>query len=90
MAASEAVRLRSNAPISMAYHWPKPYIDKPHPDSPHEHITHIGNPLAGWKWPRERVIKSIDDKSNTFYVLDPYNGKRSNVGVVRPIPPDVC
>jgi Protein of unknown function (DUF3892) len=59
-------------------------IDKPHPDSPHEHITHIGNPLTGWKWPREKVVKSIDDKSNTFYVLDPYNGKRSNVGVVRP------
>jgi len=59
-------------------------IDKPHPESPHEHITHVGNPAAGWKWPREKVIISIEDKSNTFYVLDPNNGKRSNVGVVRP------
>ncbi|HZP75427.1 MAG TPA: DUF3892 domain-containing protein [Pseudolabrys sp.] len=59
-------------------------IDKPHPDSPHEHITHVGNPGAGWKWPREQVIASIDAQSNTFYVLDPRTGKRSNVGVVRP------
>jgi hypothetical protein len=59
-------------------------IDKPHPDSPYEHITHIGNPSAGWKWPREKVIESIDAKTNTFYVLDPYNGKRSDVGVMRP------
>jgi Protein of unknown function (DUF3892) len=59
-------------------------IDKPHPDSPHEHITHIGNPAAGWKWPREKVIVSIEAKTNTFYVIDPYNGKRSEVAVVHP------
>jgi hypothetical protein len=59
-------------------------IDKPNPESAHEHITHVGNPVAGWKWPREKVIASIEAKINTFYVLDPYNGKRSDVGVVRP------
>jgi len=59
-------------------------IDKPHPQSPHEHITHVGNPVAHWKWPREQVIASIDAKSNTFYVIDPYTGKRADVGVVRP------
>ncbi|HKN29726.1 MAG TPA: DUF3892 domain-containing protein [Roseiarcus sp.] len=37
------------------------------------------------KWPREKVITSIDERSNTFYVVDPYNGKRSEVGVVRPL-----
>ena len=58
-------------------------IEKPHPDSPHEHITHLGNPSAGWKWTREEVITSIDTGSNTFFVIDPYNGKRSDVGVVR-------
>lgn len=57
-------------------------IVKPHPHSPHEHITHVGNPPR-WIWPREQVIESIEAKTNTFFVLDPRNGKRSNVGVVR-------
>jgi len=60
-------------------------IDKPHPQSPHEHITHLGNPAVGWKWTRERMIASIEAKANTFYVIDPYTGKRSDVGVVRPV-----
>jgi hypothetical protein len=58
-------------------------ITKPHPQSPHEHITALGNPSAGWKWSREDVIRSIDAGTNTFYVLDPYTGMRSDVGVVR-------
>ena len=58
-------------------------IRKPHPQSPHEHITHIGNPRNGWEWTREQVIASIEAKTNTFYVLDPYTGKRSDVGVVK-------
>lgn len=56
-------------------------ITKPHPQSPHEHITHLGNPPQ-WVWEREKVIASIEAKTNTFYVLDP-SGKRSDVGVVR-------
>lgn len=59
-------------------------ITKPHPQSPHEHITHLGNPAANWKWTREQVIASIEAKTNTFYVLDPHTGKRADVGVVRP------
>jgi Protein of unknown function (DUF3892) len=59
-------------------------IDKPQPLSPHEHITHLGNPRAGWKWTREDVIRSIEAKTNTFFVVDPYTGKRSDVGVIRP------
>jgi hypothetical protein len=58
-------------------------IRKPHPSSPHEHITHVGNPQAGWEWPREQVIQSIDLNTNTFFVVDPQTGKRANVGVVR-------
>ena len=50
----------------------------------HEHITHVGNPAAGWKWPVEDVVRSIDAETNTFYVLDAKTGKRANVGVVRP------
>ena len=60
-------------------------IVKPHPQSAHEHITHIGNCEAGWKWTRDQVIASIDAGTNTFYVRDPYSGKRSHVGVVRPL-----
>jgi hypothetical protein len=60
-------------------------ITKPHPSSPHEHITHLGNPAGGWVWPRDQVIASIEAKENTFYVIDPYTKKRSNVGVIRPI-----
>jgi hypothetical protein len=59
-------------------------IDKPHPESPHEHITHLGNPRANWKWTREQVIASIDANTNTFFVIDPRTEKRSEVGVVRP------
>jgi len=58
-------------------------ITKAHPQSAHEHITHIGNPAANWKWTREEVIASIDAGTNTFFVLDPVTGKRSTVGVVR-------
>jgi hypothetical protein len=58
-------------------------IVKPHPQSPHEHITHVGNPAAQWIWPSEKVIESIDSKTNTFYVLDPVSGKRANVDVYR-------
>ncbi len=57
-------------------------IVKPNINSTHEHITHVGNPPA-WVWPRENVIKSIDEKTNTFFVLDRLTGARANVGVVR-------
>jgi len=58
-------------------------ITKPYVNSTHEHITHLGNPPQ-WMATREQVIASIDAKTNTFYVVDPYTGKRSYVGVVRP------
>lgn len=57
-------------------------IIKPNPQSPHEHITHLGNPPI-WRWTREQVIASIDAKTNTFFVRDPHSGKRADVGVVR-------
>lgn len=57
-------------------------IIKPHPQSPHEHITHVGNP-PGWVWSREDVIASIDARTNTFYVLDPVSRRRAEVGVYR-------
>jgi hypothetical protein len=57
-------------------------ITKPNPQSAHEHITHLGNGRT-WKWTREQVIASIDAKTNTFFVLDPHNSRRSDIGVVR-------
>ena len=59
-------------------------IDKLHAHSPHEHITYLGNPQAGWKWSREEVIRSIEYGTNTFFVRDPYTGRRADIGVVRP------
>jgi hypothetical protein len=59
-------------------------ITKLHPQSPHEHIKHLGNLQGGWKWTREDVIRSIDAGTNTFFVIDPYTRKRSDVGVIRP------
>jgi hypothetical protein len=56
-------------------------ITKPDRFSRHEHITHLGG--ATWKWSREEVIRSIDEKTNTFYVQDAA-GNRANVGVVDP------
>ena len=58
-------------------------VTKPHPESPHEHITELGNPAAGWKWPCKRVVASIDAGTNTFFALDPLTRKRSNLEVVR-------
>lgn len=57
-------------------------ITKPNPQSAHEHITHLGNPPS-WIWERERVIRSIDAKENTFYVYDSVSGTRAYIGVVR-------
>jgi hypothetical protein len=57
-------------------------ITKPNVFSSHEHITHIGG--VGWKWDRDTVIRSIELKQNTFYVLDPSTGNKAYVGVVRP------
>jgi hypothetical protein len=56
-------------------------ITKPNRDSQHEHITHLGG--QDWKWTREQVIASIDQKTNTFHVIDAA-GHRSDVGVVDP------
>lgn len=59
-------------------------INKSTPQGGHEHITHLGALNGSWKWTREQVIVSIDAKTNTFFVIDPKNNKRADVGVVRP------
>ena len=58
-------------------------ITKPHAQSPREHIAALGNPAGNWKWTREQVIASIEAGSNKVFVVDPYTGRRADVGVVR-------
>jgi hypothetical protein len=53
-------------------------INKLNRNSPHEGITHLGG--SNWKWSREDVIRSIENKSNTFFTQ--VNGKRADIGVV--------
>jgi hypothetical protein len=59
-------------------------IHKPHHNSPHEHITHIGNTANDWCLTREAAIRRIDSKQDAFYTVDSRTGKKMYVGVVRP------
>jgi len=45
---------------------------------PHEGITHLGS--QNWRWTRQEVIDTINDRRNTFYVLA--HGRRADVRVV--------
>lgn len=57
------------------------YINKQPRQNPYEGITHLGGKAGGgWKWTRQKVIESIQDKSNTFFTL--VDGNRGNIGVV--------
>jgi hypothetical protein len=52
-------------------------VTKPNRNSPHEHITHLGGPK--WVWPREQVIRSIEEESNSFFTYEA--GKRAEIRV---------
>lgn len=54
-------------------------INKVPRNNPHEGITRLGG--DGWKWTRQQVINSIEEKKNTFYTL--VRGNRGNIGVVQ-------
>jgi len=58
-------------------------INKPHHQSAHEHITHIGNLSQKWRVTRESAIQQIESNTNQFYTVDSITGKVSFVGVVR-------
>lgn len=53
-------------------------INKQSRSNPHEGITHLGG--DSWKWPRAKVVQSIESKTNTFFTL--VKGKRADIGVV--------
>ncbi len=58
-------------------------IVKPHPQSPHEHITHVGILGNSRLLTTPEVIDRIDRKVDTFFVKDPRTNKVAYVGVVR-------
>ena len=53
-------------------------IHKRDRNSKYEGITHLGG--GTWKWTRQEVINSIENKTNTFFTR--VDGNRSNIGVV--------
>ncbi len=53
-------------------------INKQPRNNPYEAITHLGG--DSWKWTRQQVVASIEQKTNTFYTL--VQGNRANIGVV--------
>ena len=57
-------------------------INKPHHQSAHEHITHIGNLAGKWKLSREEAIRRIQNKLEAFYTVDRSSGRKVYVGVV--------
>jgi hypothetical protein len=60
-------------------------VSKPHRQSPHEHITHIGNNDDGWCMTREEAIRRIEARPQTeaFFTVDKSTGKKVYIGVVR-------
>jgi hypothetical protein len=58
-------------------------ITKPNANSPHEHITHLGNMAVPWYLTRAQVIADIDSGTHLYFVKDSINGKRADVRVVR-------
>lgn len=58
-------------------------INKPHHQSAHEYITHIGNLAAQWRITRESAITQIDNNTSQFYTVDKTTGKKCFVGIVR-------
>jgi hypothetical protein len=55
-------------------------INKHDRNSRREVITHLGNAAAECSWTREKMIRSIEENTNTFYTL--VDGNRGNIGVV--------
>jgi hypothetical protein len=58
-------------------------VTKPNRNSPHEHITHIGNAQGGWRLTREAAIARIESKREAYYTMDRTTGKKVFIGVAR-------
>ena len=57
-------------------------IIKPDRESPHEHITHIGNNAEDWLLTREAAIRRINSGEEFFYTIDTKTGKKMFIRVV--------
>ncbi|HYC44847.1 MAG TPA: DUF3892 domain-containing protein [Burkholderiales bacterium] len=56
-------------------------INKQPRHDPYEGITHLGGDGGGgWRWTRQQVIDSINNRSNTFYTHE--SGQRADIAVV--------
>jgi hypothetical protein len=53
-------------------------INKQPRNNPHEGITHLGG--SNWRWSREQVIQSIEQRTNSFHTM--VAGMRADVGIV--------
>jgi hypothetical protein len=54
----------------------------------HSSITHLGGTAGGgWRWTKQQVVTSINNKTNTFHTL--VGGKRAEVHVRDGNPPYV-
>lgn len=60
-------------------------ITKTHPESRHEHITHVGNTHDNWRLTRESVIRRIDGGGESYVVIDDATGRKAVVGVRRDV-----
>jgi hypothetical protein len=56
-------------------------IIKPNVNSPHEHITHVGNTIDSWLITREEAVDRILRKTDSFYVYDAKTNKAAFVDV---------
>jgi len=55
-------------------------INKANRENQYTGITHLGSSTGNWRWTRQEVIVSIENKTNTFFTL--VHGNRSEIGVV--------
>jgi hypothetical protein len=57
-------------------------INKPHHQSPYEHITHIGNSAGQWRITRNSAISRITNRTARFFTVDTSTGRRVYLEVV--------
>jgi hypothetical protein len=56
-------------------------INRPHCQSDHEHITHIGNVAGNWRVTTANAIYRITHRADSFYTLNK-DGARVDIAVV--------
>jgi hypothetical protein len=57
-------------------------INKPHHQSPYEHIIHIGNSTGHWRVTRSSAISRIINRTARFFTVDASTGRRVYLEVV--------